>query len=182
MSKHEHDMLYVSAAAYDRVDDAVADFERLEHLLREVRPSLLREVRLSHDFDASVIVKDENGKVRVVEKHEHPTHHGAAVGLGWGLAAGVVAALFPPVGIALVGTTAGGTALGALLGHAGERMDRADVDELGQTLEAGQADVVAVYDVDLADRVADEMRSARRIVSRTTGIAVADLRGTDRNP
>ena len=32
MSKHEHDMLLVSAAAYDRVDDAVADFERLADL------------------------------------------------------------------------------------------------------------------------------------------------------
>ncbi|MGU3586474.1 DUF1269 domain-containing protein [Rhodococcus sp. C26F] len=173
MSKHEHDMLLVSAAAYDRVDDAVADFERLERLHREVRPF--------HDFDASVIVKDENGKVRVVEKHEHHTRHGAAVGLGWGLAAGVVAALFPPVGIGLVGTTAGGTALGALLGHAGERMDRADVDELGETLEQGQAGVVAVYDADLADRVADEMRGARRIVSKTTGLATGDLRDVEQD-
>ncbi|WP_413768503.1 DUF1269 domain-containing protein [Rhodococcus pyridinivorans] len=173
MSKHEHDMLLVSAAAYDRVDDAVADFERLERLHREVRPS--------HDFDASVIVKDENGKVRVVEKHEHHTRQGAAFGLGWGLAAGVVAALLPPVGIGLVGTTAGGTALGALLGNAGERMDRADVDELGQTLEAGQAGVVAVYDVDLADRVADEMRGARRIVSKTTGLATGDIRDVEQD-
>ncbi|WP_016695747.1 hypothetical protein [Rhodococcus rhodochrous] len=173
MSKHEHDMLYVSAAAYDRVEDAVADFERLERLHREIRPS--------HDVDASVIVKDENGKVRVIEKHEHHTRQGAAVGLGWGLAAGVVAALFPPVGIGLVGTTAGGTALGALLGHAGERMDRVDVDELGRTLEAGQAGVVAVYDVDLADWVADQMRGARRIVSTTTGLATGDLRDVEQD-
>ncbi|MGX7723797.1 hypothetical protein [Rhodococcus pyridinivorans] len=52
-----------------------------------------------------------------MSKHEHPTRQGAAVGLGWGLSAGVVAALFPPVGIGLVGPTAGGTALGALLGQ-----------------------------------------------------------------
>ena len=114
-----------------------------------------------------------------MSKYEHPTRQGAAVGLGWGLSAGVVAALFPPVGIGLVGTTAGGTALGALLGHAGERMDRADVDELGETLEQGQAGVVAVYDADLADRVADEMRGARRIVSKTTGLATGDLRDVE---
>lgn len=172
MSKHENSTLSVSAAAYDRIEDAVADFEGLERLHREVRPS--------HGFDASVIVKEENGKIRFVEKHEHPTRHGAAVGLGWGLAVGVVAALFPPVGIGLVGATAGGTGLGALLGHAGDRMDRRDVQELGETLEQGQAGVVVVYAADLTDRIAAEMRTARRIVSKTTDIAV-DLRDTERN-
>ncbi|MCD5421551.1 DUF1269 domain-containing protein [Rhodococcus pyridinivorans] len=172
MSKHENSTLSVSAAAYDRIEDAVADFEGLERLHREVRPS--------HDFDASVIVKEENGKIRLVEKHEHPTRHGAAVGLGWGLAVGVVAALFPPMGIGLVGATAGGTGLGALLGHAGDRMDRRDVQELGETLEQGQAGVVVVYAADLTDRIAAEMKTARRIVSKTTGIAV-DHRDTERN-
>jgi uncharacterized membrane protein len=48
-----------------------------------------REVRTSHVFDTSVIAKDEDGKVRIVVKPEEPTGHGAAVGLGWGLAVGV---------------------------------------------------------------------------------------------
>ena len=93
MAKQEKDTLYVIAAAYDDVDAAVADYEAVK--------GLYREVRTSHDFDAAVIAKDEDGKVQIVKKHEQPTRHGAAVGLGWGLAVGVTAALFPPVGIGI---------------------------------------------------------------------------------
>ena len=85
MAKQERDTLYVIAAAYDDVDLAVADYEAVKELYREVRTS--------HDFDAAVIAKDENGKVHIVKKHEEPTRHGAAVGLSWGLAVGVAAAL-----------------------------------------------------------------------------------------
>src|SRR6478752_7029812 len=107
MAKQEKDTLFVIAAAYDDVDSAVADYEAVK--------ALYREVKSSHDFDASVIEKDQDGKVHIVKKHEQPTRHGAAVGLGWGLAAGVAAALFPPVGIvgALAAGGAGGAAIGA---------------------------------------------------------------------
>jgi hypothetical protein len=74
MAKQENDTLYVIAAAYD-VDLAVADHEAVN--------ALYREVKSLHDFDSSVIAKDENGKLRIVRKHEQPTRHGAAVGLGW---------------------------------------------------------------------------------------------------
>ena len=70
------DTLYVIAAAYDDVDAAVADYEAVK--------ALYHEVKTSHDFDAAVIAKDDEGKVSIVKKHEQPTRHGAAVGLGWG--------------------------------------------------------------------------------------------------
>src|SRR5918998_6595076 len=104
VSKHENDTLYVIAAAYDDVDDAIADYDAVK--------SLYHEVRTSHDFDAAVIAKDEDGKVRIVKKHEQPTRHGAAVGLGWGLAAGVAAVLFPPVGIGIAAAGATGATIG----------------------------------------------------------------------
>ncbi len=85
------DTLYVLAAAYDHPADAVEDYEAVK--------ALYYAVKSSHDFDAAVIAKDEAGRVSIIKKHEQPTRHGAAVGLGWGLAAGVAAALFPPVGI-----------------------------------------------------------------------------------
>src|SRR3712207_6254146 len=78
MAKHDEDPLYVTAAAYDALDAAAADYEAIKELYREVKSS--------DDFDAAVIAKDEHGKVRIVRKHEQPTRHGAAVGLGWGLA------------------------------------------------------------------------------------------------
>src|SRR5690242_21155716 len=118
MAKQEKDALYVIAAAYDTTDAAVADYEAVK--------ALYREVKTSHDFDAAVIAKDEGGKVRIVKKHEQPTRHGAAVGLGWGVAAGVVAVLFPPVGIGIVGAGAGGAAIGAVTGHVSGGMSRGD--------------------------------------------------------
>jgi uncharacterized membrane protein len=116
MATQDKDTLYVIAAAYDDVDLAVADYEAVKELYRAVKTS--------HDFDAAVIAKDEDGRVRIVKKHEQPTRHGAAVGLGWGLAAGVVAALFPPVGIGIAAAGGAGAAIGGVAGHASGGMSR----------------------------------------------------------
>src|SRR6185295_16462502 len=70
-------------------------------------------------YDASVVTKDENGKVHV-NKDETSTRHGA-----WGGAAAgaVIGILFPPsiIGTALVGAAAGGIG-----GHLWKGMSRAD--------------------------------------------------------
>ena len=167
MSKQEKDTLYVIAAAYDDVDAAVADYEAVK--------ALYHEVKTSHDFDAAVIAKDDEGKVSIVKKHEQPTRHGAAVGLGWGLAAGVAAALFPPVGIGIAGATAGGAAIGAVVGHATGGMSRADLKELGETLDAGQAGLIVVYETNLADQVAANIKAASRMVTKMTDVAADEL-------
>jgi uncharacterized membrane protein len=167
MAKQEKDVLYVIAAAYDEVDDAVADYEAVK--------ALYREVKTSHDFDASVIAKDEDGKVRIVKKHEQPTRHGAAVGLGWGLAAGVAAALFPPVGIGIAAAGAGGAAIGGVAGHVSGGVSRADLKELGETLDEGQAGLIVVYETNLADQISANIKAANRIVSKATDMAADQL-------
>jgi hypothetical protein len=85
------DTLYVLAASYDDVGDALTEYEALE--------AAWRHVSSSHDFDATMVAKDEARKVQIVRRHDEPTRHGAASGLGWGLATGAVAALVPAVGI-----------------------------------------------------------------------------------
>jgi uncharacterized membrane protein len=167
MATQEHDTLFVVAASYDDVDAAVADYEAVK--------ALYREVRTSHDFDAAVIAKGEDGKVRIVKKHEQPTRHGAAVGLGWGLAVGVTAALFPPVGIGIAAAGASGAAIGGVAGHAVGGMSRSDLKELGETLDAGQAGLIAVYETNLADQVAATIKAANRVVSRATDMAADQL-------
>jgi uncharacterized membrane protein len=167
MAKQEKDTLYVIAAAYDDVDAAVADYEAVK--------ALYREVKTSHDFDAAVLAKDEGGKVSIVKKHEQPTRHGAAVGLGWGLAVGVTAALFPPVGIGLAAAGAGGAAIGAVAGHASGGMSRGDLKELGDTLDEGQAGLIVVYETNLADQVAANIKAANRLVSKATDMAADEL-------
>jgi uncharacterized membrane protein len=167
MAKQDKDTLYVVAAAYDDVDAAVADYGAVK--------ALYREVRTSHDFDAAVIAKGEDGKVRIVKKHEQPTRHGAAVGLGWGLAVGVAAVLFPPVGIGIATAAAGGAAIGGVAGHVGGGMSRSDLKELGDTLDAGQAGLIVVYETNLADQVAANIKAANRIVSKATDMAADQL-------
>ena len=58
MSKKDEDTLFVLAAAYGDVDAAVADYEAVK--------ALYREIETSHDFDAAVIAKDEGGKIRIL--------------------------------------------------------------------------------------------------------------------
>jgi uncharacterized membrane protein len=167
MAKQEKDTLYVIAAAYDNVDLAVADYEAVK--------ALYREVRTSHDFDAAVIAKDANGKVHIVKKHEQPTRHGAAVGLGWGLAVGVVATLFPPVGIGIAAAGGAGAAIGGVAGHASGGMSRGDLKDLGETLDAGQAGLIAVYETNLAEQIVANVRAANRLVYAATEFAADQL-------
>jgi len=167
MAKQEKDTLFVIAAAYDDVDSAVADYEAVK--------ALYREVKSSHDFDASVIEKDQDGKVHIVKKHEQPTRHGAAKGLGWGLAAGVAAALFPPVAIGIATAGAGGAAIGAVVGHATGGMSRGDLKDLGETLDAGQAGLIAVYETNLADQIAANIKATNRMITKATDLAADQL-------
>jgi uncharacterized membrane protein len=167
VAKQENDTLYVIAAAYDDVDAAIADYEAVK--------ALYREVKSSHDFDAAVIDKDENGKVKIVKKHEQPTRHGAAVGLGWGLAVGVTALLFPPVGIGVAAASGAGAAIGGVAGHASGGMSRSDLKDLGEALDDGQAGLIAVYETNLADQVAANIKAANRVVSRATDMAADQL-------
>jgi uncharacterized membrane protein len=167
MAKQDEDTLYVVAATYDDVDAAVADYEAIKELYRAVKTS--------NDFDAAVISKDADGKVRIVKKHEQPTRHGAAEGLGWGLAVGVVAVLFPPVGIGIAGAGATGAAIGGVAGHASGGISRSDLKDLGDTLDAGTAGLVAVYATNMADQIAANIKAAGRVVSKATDMTADQL-------
>jgi uncharacterized membrane protein len=163
------DTLFVGAASYGKVEDAVADYDAIK--------ALYREIQTSHDFDAAVIAKDDDGKVQIVKKHEEPTRHGAARGLGWGLAAGAVAALFPAVGILGALTVGGGAgaAIGAVSGHVSGGMRREDLRELGEVLDEGEAGLIVVYAANLADQVEANIKAANRIVAKETDLAAEQL-------
>src|SRR5436309_14845722 len=163
------DALLLAAASYSNVDDAIRDYEAVK--------ALYYEVKASDEFDAAVITRDEHGKVQIVKKHEEPTRHGAAHGLGWGLAAGAVAALFPPVGIlgALAVGGGAGAAIGAVSGHVSGGMKRDDLKELGEVLDEGQAGLIVVYATNMADQIAANIKAANRMVSYETDMAADEL-------
>ena len=153
------DTVLVLAAAYDSVEDAEVDYEAIK--------ALYYDVEASHDFDAAVIDRDDDGNVRVVKKHEQPTRHGAAKGLGWGLAIGAATAIFPGIGL-LGGMVAGGGAgatIGAVTGHMKGGMSNDDLKRLGETLSRGQAGLIAVYATNMADQIAASIKAENQYVS-----------------
>ena len=163
------DALWVIAAAYGSVDEAIGDYEAVK--------LLYHEIKTSDEFDAAVIAKDEQDHVQIVRKHEQPTRHGAAHGLGWGLAAGAVAALFPAVGIIGALTVGGGAgaAIGAVSGHVSGGMPRHDLKELGEVLDEGQAGLIVVYAANMADQIAANVKAANRMVAKATDMAADDI-------
>jgi hypothetical protein len=54
-------------------------------------------------------------------------------------------------------------------------MSRSDLKELGDTLDAGQAGMIVVYETNLADQVAATIKAANRIVSKQTDMAADQL-------
>ena len=94
-----------------------------------------------------------------------------------GSAAGVAAALFPPVGIlgALAVGGGAGAAIGAVAGHAAGGMSRSDLKELGETLDAGTAGLIVVYETNLADQVKANIKAANRIISKATDMEADQL-------
>lgn len=155
----EIDTLLVLGASYGTREEAEADYEAIK--------ALYREVEVTHDFDAAVLERDEEGKVHVLRKHEEPTRHGAAKGLGWGLAIGAATALFPAIGLAggLLAGGAAGSAIGAVTGHVKGGMKDEDLEQLGLILEKGRYGLLAVYATNMAEQVAANIKAVDRYVS-----------------
>lgn len=157
----DFDTFILFAAEYTTLEAAEADYESVK--------DLYYELDLVDTFDAAVIQKHDDGKVKIVKKHEQPTRTGAWVGGGLGLAAGAVIALFPAaaIGAGLLATTAaGGAALGALAGHAVGGLERGDLKELGESLDTGDAGLIVVAAVDVEGRIEDMLKRADKITRK----------------
>jgi uncharacterized membrane protein len=142
--------VFVYAATYNSLDDAVADYDGLLEL---------HDLDLVGTYDVAIINKDEHGKVHV-KKHEKPTQHGAWTGIAVGAVAGV---LFPPsiLGAAVVGGTAGG-----LIGHLARGMSRSDMKDLGEILDEGQAALVVVGQSRVAEQLNKALGRAAKSIER----------------
>src|SRR6059058_3918549 len=152
------DTLMVYVGVYGNVADAEADYELVK--------DLHSEAGLIDAYDAAVVERREDGKTKIVKKHETPTRAGGVLGGGMGLATGLVVALFPFAAVGgglLVGTTAGGAILGAVAGHAAAGMSRHDLKELGEHLDAGQAGLVVVAVSDMGAKVERAMKRAEKL-------------------
>ncbi len=152
------DTLMVYVGVYEQVGDAEADYQ----LVKELHT----EAGLIDAYDAAVIERGQDGKTKIVKKHETPTRVGGVLGGGVGLATGLVVALFPFAAIGgglLAATTGAGAVMGAVAGHAAAGMSRHDLKELGEALDAGQAGLVVVAISDMGAKVERAMKRAQKL-------------------
>jgi uncharacterized membrane protein len=155
------DTFIAFVGVYDNVSDADADYALVK--------DLHTKENLIDSYDAAVIERRADGKVKITKKHETPTRVGGVLGGGVGLATGLVVALFPFAAIGgglLLATTAGGAVLGAVAGHAAAGMSRHDLKELGEHLDAGQAGLVVVGVSDMGAKIERAMKKAKKVEAK----------------
>src|SRR5580704_14746764 len=152
------DTFFAYAGVYAKVENALADYDAVH--------AMHTEIGLIDAYDAAVIERKPDGKVKIVKKHETPTRVGGVLGGGVGLATGLVIALFPAAAVGgglLLATGAGGALLGSLAGHAAGGMSRGDLKELGEGLDKGQAGLVVVAISDMEAKIEASMKKAEKI-------------------
>ncbi len=155
------DTFIAYVGVYGNVADAEADYG--------VVKDLHTQAGLIDAYDAAVIERKANGKVKITKKHETPTRVGGVLGGGVGLATGLVVAIFPFAAIGgglLAATTGGGAILGAVAGHAAAGMSRKDLKELGEHLDEGQAGLVVVAVSDMGAKVEAAMKKAEKLETK----------------
>ena len=164
------DTFIAFVGVYDNVSDADADYALVK--------DLHTKENLMDSYDAAVIERRADGKVKITKKHETPTRVGGVLGGGVGLATGLVVALFPfaAIGGGLIAlTTAGGAALGAVAGHAAAGMSRHDLKELGEHLDAGQAGLVVVGVSDMGAKIERSMKKAQKVEAKELKADTAEI-------
>jgi uncharacterized membrane protein len=164
------DTFMVFVGVYDNAGDAHADYDLVK--------DLHTKAGLIDAYDAAVVERRADGKVKITKKHETPTRAGGVLGAGVGLATGLVVVLFPfaAIGGGLVAlTTGGGAVLGALAGHAAAGMSRHDLKELGEHIDSGQAGLVVVGVSDMGAKIERAMKKARKVEARELKADTADI-------
>ena len=164
------DTLVAFAGVYPDLASAEEDYD----LVKELHT----KEGLMDGYDAAVIHRRADGKVKITRKHETPTRVGGVLGGGAGLATGLVIALFPFAAIGgglLAATSAGGAILGAVAGHAAAGMSRDDLKELGESLDSGEAGLVVVGVMDMEARIEESMRHSEKLQKKQLKADVEDL-------
>ena len=170
------DTFIAYVGVYDTASDADSDYELVK--------DLHTKAGLIDSYDAAVVERRADGKVKITKKHETPTRVGGVLGAGVGLATGLVVVLFPfaAIGGGLVAlTTGGGAVLGAVAGHAAAGMSRHDLKELGEHLDAGQAGLVVVGVSDMGAKIERAMKKAKKVEARELKADTSDIEADARS-
>ncbi|MFJ6838635.1 DUF1269 domain-containing protein [Streptomyces sp. NPDC091209] len=153
------DAVFIYIGTYPSEAAARADYEIVKDL---------HKAGAVGTYDASVVTKDEAGKVHV-NKDETATRHGA-----WGGAAAgaVVGLLFPP---AVIGTALVGAAVGGVGGHLWRGMSRVDVKEFGELIDEGEAALVIVGASTLSQALEKAELKAEKQIAKELDVSTDDI-------
>jgi uncharacterized membrane protein len=143
--------MFLYVGEYESLDDAKADLDALKELHRE---------HVVGTYDAAVVTKNEEGKVKIVDKIEKPTQHGGWAGLAVGAAIGLI---FPP---SLLVSGLAGAGAGALIGHLRGGMSRDDVKEIGEMLDESEAALIVVGETTIERAIEQETRRAKKSMKK----------------
>ncbi|MGZ4681362.1 MAG: hypothetical protein ACXWB2_01065 [Acidimicrobiales bacterium] len=164
------DTYFAFIGTYADVEGAEADYDAVK--------ALHVEAGLIDAYDAAIVERRDDGKVKIVRKHETPTRVGGVMGGGVGLATGLVIALFPAAAIGgglLAVTGGGGALLGAVAGHAAAGMSRKDLKEAGEALDKGTAGLVVVGVSDMQSKIERAMAKAERVEAKQLKADAAEI-------
>ena len=143
----DDDQLDVLIAVYLIPDLAQKDFDAYAKLAED------REIVTD---GVALVVKDAEGEVEVQETGDHLGRKGVKAGAGVGLVVGLLA---PPL---LAATAVGAAAGGLTAKFARHRMQSGIGDKLDDALPPGSAGIIAIYEHDGADAVAQALANAIR--------------------
>jgi uncharacterized membrane protein len=159
MSRNDSVFLYVGV--YDDAAEAEAGYEAVRRLHRD---------GVLGSYDAAVVTSD--GESVKVHKHEKPTQHGAWTGLVVG---GVVGLVFPPALLGGAVLAAGGAAVGGVVGHLWRGLSRADLKELGEELDRGEAALIVVAKDRIDKEIDKAYRKARRSARKQLRVDLKEM-------
>ena len=154
------DTFILVAAQYDELDDAIADYDAVRYVYEELD--------IIDTYDAAVISRGADGKVKIEKKHEQPTRDGAVKGLYVGLAVGALVAVFPAVllGAGMLVGSAAGAGIGAIAGHAAGGMSREDLKDLGELLDEGGSALILIAATDVQARIDKALVRAKKTLKK----------------
>jgi hypothetical protein len=157
-----NDALFVLVAPYENVAAASADLAVLE--------VVYAESRTTRALDAALLERDSYGQVLLVE--QAPGQMSPEIGL----ALGVAAALFPPIGVGAALTVPGGGAtVGMIVRHLHRDIPREELDQLSDMLQAADAGLVVVYDESMAPQVEATVSSESHTIIRASDVDAHEL-------
>ncbi|MCX6372310.1 MAG: DUF1269 domain-containing protein [Actinobacteria bacterium] len=151
--------VFIYLATYETEAEAKLDYDAVKDL---------HSTGIVGTYDAAIITKDADGKVKV-HKHEKPTQHGAWTGAAVGAVVGI---LFPPA--LLLDIAVGGLAGGAI-GHFWNGMSRKDVMELGELMDDSSAALLVVGRSKLDKALEKAVTRANKVVEKEIKADVKEL-------